>query len=378
MFNFKAFSKTKYQALAYIDLMQDFDVLFPLIKAIDPCQEFIIKVLINKDLTEESPRIEKNLNHCDIPYSIISHRFLKFGLGPNLFNIDILITASESTAKPHFFSHLLTKRANNKGLLTYTLQHGWENIGLTYFDDDFTPDNVNFASQKILIWGTEDSLLPNVHQTTKKRCISVGCPKETVDITTTEKLPILRQNAFLISIFENLHWNRYDNNFREQFIQDLIFTSTQFPNTTFLVKPHHAGQWLTKRYKGSKPQKDNIIIIDPTDSQWEPYTAPALIKYSDGVFTTPSTVALDAANLNQATCIIGYELDLPKYSPLPIIHSSADWINYTQQIHDLRLRKHLQHKATVFLEKSILPGNAIERILNLLQADIQIKKLDKI
>ena len=374
MFNLKAFLKTKYRILTYIDLMQDFDVLFPLIQTIHKCQDLTIKVLINKDLTRESPRIEKNLNHFNIPYSIISHRFLKFGLGPSLFNIDIIITASESTAKPHHFSHLLTKRANKKGLLTYTLQHGWENIGLTYFDDDFTPNNVNFASQKILIWGTEDSLLPDVHQTIKRRCISVGCPKETAGITTTEKLPILRQNAFLISIFENLHWNRYDNNFREQFIQDLISTSTQFPNTTFLVKPHHAGQWLTKRYKGSKLQKDNIIIIDPADSQWEPYTAPALIKYSDGIFTTPSTVALDSANLNQATCIIGYELDLPKYTPLPIIHSSADWINYVQQIQDLALREQLQQKATAFFEKSIVPGNAIERILSLIRADIQISQ----
>ena len=374
MFNLKVFVKTKYQVLAYIDLMQDFDILFPLIKDIDRCQDLIIKVLINKDLTEESPRIEKNLKNFDIPYAIISHRFLKFALGPNLFNIDIIITASESTAKPHYFSHLLTKRANKKGLLTYTLQHGWENIGLTYFDDDFTPDNVNFASQKILIWGTQDSLLPNVHQTTKTRCISVGCPKENAEINTTEKPPIPFQNSFLISIFENLHWNRYDNTFRERFIHDLISVSTQFPNTTFLVKPHHAGQWLTKRYKGSKPDRDNIIIIDPTDSQWEPYSAPALIKYSDGVFTTPSTVALDAANLNQAICIIGYELDLPKYSPLPIIRSSADWINFTQQIQVLALRKQLQHQAIAFLEKSILPGNAIERILNLIRLDIQIKK----
>ena len=372
MLNLKKLFITRYRILVYVDLMQDFDVLFPLIKAIYQCQDLAIKVVINKDLTEESPRIEKNLNHFDIPYSIISHRCLKLGLGPNLFNIDAIITASESTAKPHFFSHILTKRANKQSLLTYTLQHGWENIGLTYFDADFTPENVHFASHKILIWGTEDSLLPNVKKKTKTRCISVGCPKENTEITSTERLPFPCQNSFIISIFENLHWNRYDDKFRKQFIQDLTLSAEQFPEITFLIKPHHAGQWLTKRYKGTKPQKDNLIIIDPEDSQWEPYTAPAIIQYSDAVFTTPSTVALDAANLNRATFIIGYNLNLPKYTPLPIIYSSDDWINYIQQIQDLALREQFQQKATAFFEKSILPGNAIERILNLIRVDIQI------
>lgn len=373
MLNFSDFRKPKPKILIFIDLIQDLDVILPLIKAINDDDCFSLKTCVSKQVIKESPRVKESLQVQKIPYSIIRHRLLKIGLQPNLAKVDVLITASETSARPHRYTHLLTKRANQRGILTYTLQHGWENIGLTYFDEIHSPDVIHFASQKILIWGNMDSLLPEVLPETRSRCVSVGCPKEKALISTTTNLEIPHQRDYLISIFENLHWHRYSNYYREQFLRDLETTVTKFPDTTFLVKPHHAGQWLTKRYKGQLPTADNLVIINPVEPQWEPFTAPALIARSDGIITTPSTVALDAASWERPVSVIGYDLNLPKYEPLPILYSLTDWLDFIRQIRCPQERSTLSQKTSTFLEKSIVPGNAIERILELIKCDINIK-----
>ena len=377
MLNFSGFWWRKPTVLIFIDLIQDLDVILPLIKAINRDEFFFLKTCVSNQVMKESPRVKEALEVQKIPYLIIRHRLLKLGLQPNLTNVDVLITASETSARPHRYTHLLTKRANQREILTYTLQHGWENIGLTYFDDIHSPDVIDFASQKILIWGDMNSLLPEVLSETKLRCVPVGCPKEKEIITTTPTLEIPHQRDYMISVFENLHWHRYSNYYREQFLQDLETTAIQFPDTTFLVKPHHAGQWLTKRYKGQLPTADNLVIINPTEPQWEPFTAPALIAHSDGTITTPSTVALDAASLERPVSVIGYDLNLPKYEPLPILNSLTDWLEFIKQIRCPQESITISQKTSTFLEKSIVPGNAIERIIELIKSDIDIKNKKK-
>lgn len=374
MLKFSRLWQRKPTVLVFMDLIQDLDVILPLIKAINADERLSLKTCVSNQLIKESPRVKDTLETQGIPYHIIHYYFLKLGLQPNLSNIDALITASETTANPHRYSHLLTKRANKLKIYTYTLQHGWENIGLTYFDNIHAPDTVHFASQKILIWGDMDSLVPEVLPETKSRCVPVGCPKEKEAISTAAKLEIPNQRDYVISVFENLHWHRYSDSYRDCFLQDLETTASQFPNTTFLVKPHHAGQWLTKRYKGKLPAGDNLVIINPTEPKWEPFTAPALIAYSDGIITTPSTVALDAANLEQPVSVIGYDLELQKYQPLPIIYSLEDWINFVRQIHLPTARHSICHRTSTFLKKSILPGNATRRILELIISDIKSKQ----
>ena len=209
--NFRGFWTRKPTVLIFIDLSQDLDVILPLIKAINDNDFFSLKTYVSNQVIKESPRIKQSLKAHKIPYSRIRHRLLKLGLQPNLSNVDVLITASETSAKPHRYTHLLTQRSNQRKILTYTLQHGWENIGLTYFDDVHSPDVIHFASQKILIWGNLDSLLPEVLPETKSRCVSVGCPKEKEFISTTATLEIPYQRDYLISVFENLHWHRYSN-----------------------------------------------------------------------------------------------------------------------------------------------------------------------
>ena len=95
------------------------------------------------------------------------------------------------------------------------------------------------------------------------------------------------------------------------------------------------------------------------------------------IITTPSTVALDAANLERPVSVIGYDLNLPKYEPLPILHSLTDWLEFIQQIRYPETRINLSQKTSTFLDKSIVPGNAIERIIELIKFDIDIKSNKK-
>jgi hypothetical protein len=370
MLNFRHLWQRQPTILIYMELMQDLDILLPLIKAFNACPDLSLKTCISNQLIKESPRVKNAIESLKIPYFIVSQRAIELGLRPNLANIDSLITASETTARPHRYPHLLTKRANARKINTYTLQHGWENIGLTYFDRIHSPDTVHFASQKILIWGNINSLVPEVSPDTKLRCIPVGCPKEVEVVSTAVKLNIPHQRDYVISIFENLHWHRYSEYYRQRFLEDLETTAIQFPDTTFLVKPHHAGQWLTKRYQGRLPSADNLIIANPAEPQWEPFTAPVLIQHSDAIITTPSTVALDAASLGRTVSVIGYDLDLPKYEPLPIIYGLKDWLEFIKQLHYPERKQDINQKVDIFLKKSIVPGNAIERILELVKSDI--------
>jgi hypothetical protein len=45
----------------------------------------------------------------------------------------------------------------------------------------------------------------------------------------------------------------------------------------------------------------------------------------DSVITTPSTVALDAVLAGKPVGVVGYDLELPLYEPLPILRSGEDW-----------------------------------------------------
>jgi hypothetical protein len=356
--------------LALIDLIQDLDILLPLLIAAQQRSDLKFKVCVTDWVIDKSPRVKNILDSLNLDYFIVMRPAAKLGLQPSLRGIKALITAAETTAGPHLSAHTLTKRAHRSGILTYTLQHGFENIGLTYFDEVHTPEAIRFASQKILIWGDLDTLSPQVLPETKSRCFPVGCFKEIDRVKPAIEIPNRRD--YLIAIFENLHWHRYNDEYRNRFLADLEKTAIQFPDTTFLIKPHHAGQWLTDRYRGQLPEADNLIIADPQDPRWEPFTAPAIIQDADGVITTPSTVALDAAQTNCPVAVVGYGLNLAKYEPLPIINAVEDWITFIQKLRTPEGRLASVERSRTFVEKNILPGNAVERVLNSIATDIKM------
>ena len=127
--------KRKPIVLIFMHLMQDLDIVLPLLESLKQRDDLELKVFVIDELLNESPRINETLDKLGIPFSKVSRLGVLTRLEPNLTGVKAVITASETTASPHKAAYTLTKRANRAGIFTYTLQHGFENIGLTYFDE---------------------------------------------------------------------------------------------------------------------------------------------------------------------------------------------------------------------------------------------------
>lgn len=273
-----------------------------------------------------------------------------------------LLAITETNLNPHGFTHQLTKIANGAGLHTATIQHGYENVGLSYSDDIHDIRQVRFASRQIFIWGHLETLHPEITPQTFHKCFPVGCPKP-VHVPPVHIDGWHKTGRALVGIFENLHWHRYQDEYREFFLDGVMSMVHAFPDIDFLVKPHDAGMWLTSRYNGNRLQADNLIIVDPKDPQWAGITAPQLFSHLISVITTPSTVALDAARAAIPVAVVANDMHLDNYDPLPLIHNKEDWVRFITQTIAPSNREALQKKASEFVSKAILPGNAAWRIV---------------
>ncbi|MEM6349183.1 MAG: hypothetical protein AAF766_00330 [Cyanobacteria bacterium P01_D01_bin.14] len=346
------------RVLVLINLIQDLDLLLPLVDPLRAVSQAVLTVAVVDRAWRESPRIGATLAELGIRPQVFARAAVIGGLQPSLRGVAALITASESSCGPHRAARALTQRANGTGVATYTLQHGFENVGLTYSDNAYPIEAVSFESKTIFIWGDLTTLHPQVPDRTRHRCVPAGCPKGIRP--TTQKLSFTHSRQRLVAVFENLHWERYDDHYRSQFVTDITQVAQQRPDTTFLLKPHHAGRWLTDKSEQPLPSIDNLVIADPAEPRWERFTAPALIDIADAAITTPSTVALDAARAGRPVAVVGYNLKLDNYDPLPILRQTDDWLDW------LPLAAQGEPDQTAgqaFLRRRIIPGDAAERIV---------------
>ncbi|MGH9904580.1 MAG: hypothetical protein ACRD8U_03225, partial [Pyrinomonadaceae bacterium] len=165
-------------------------------------------------------------------------------------SVKAVVAIAESTLAPHRFTYRILQEAGKAGLATFSMQHGFENVGLTYTDDVHAIEKVGFAAKHILIWGKMDSLHPACSRHTSERCIPVGCPTPTHQASPPELDTLRPVGQKIIGVFENLHWHRYTDCYREFFLDTVRHLAEKFDDYLFLVKPHHAGMWLTCRFKG--------------------------------------------------------------------------------------------------------------------------------
>jgi hypothetical protein len=354
----------------FVQLMMDIDLILPLLKSAKARNDLVPIACISDQVTATGSGFLDALSCLRIEFEITRHDEIISGKRPRLRAIDAIVSASESTANPHRAAHILTNRANAKGLRTYTIQHGFENIGLTYFDQIHNSESIRFASHRIFTWCPTERLHTEVPEETRRKCLPVGCCKELGMALHDLARPGSRE--FLIGVFENLHWHRYENKYRDCFLSDLTETARRFPNTTFLLKPHPAGRWLTQRYKGPLPDLENIIVANPSDPNWEPYTGPIIVRMADGIITTPSTVALDAARFGRPVAITGYDLRLKNYEPLPVLRSTKDWESFVNQLYSdsTDTGGELTASISLFLKDALVPGDACRRILDYISNDI--------
>lgn len=352
---------TPSELIVLLHLAQDIDLAAPVIAAAKACG-VALEVWYSSSLLDKSPRSMVVLQALGVrsrawPESVVEDGSVRFPPSARA-----LLTVAETNLRPHEFTRRITEAANKAGLATATLQHGFENVGLTYSDDVHAIGKVDFAAQRIYLWGTLDTLHPAVPSPTRKKCLAVGCPKP---VAGRASLPegLLPAGRPVIGVFENLHWHRYDDDYRMFFIEGVRRVAAAFPQLLFLVKPHHAGMWLTARFDGEAPVADNLIVADPQTAEWEAYTAPSLLGHLQAVITTPSTVALDAARCGLPTAVVAAGLQLENYQPLRLIEAAEDWTGFISSVLDVAQRQQLAANAQEFAQRSLVAGDVTLRIL---------------
>ncbi len=278
-----------------------------------------------------------------------------------LQKIDALLNTVESTVASHKVPYLITMIANACKVHTYTMQHGFENVGLTYHDPELGP-NVHFAAQNVLTWGPVDRLPGTVAIDTRRKCLAVGCPK--VHLSKMEKIPKKDDGIPIIAVFEGLHVDRFDDNYMHLFFTDLQHMADTFTNLHFILKPHPGVIQRSKIHTELLHTLRNIEILDPARATKTPWTTPGLLLNALAVITTPSTIALDAAMAAVPVAVTRYGQNIPYYAyyePLPIIDTTRDWHAFLKIAQTKRSQ--LMEVSQCFLERVQLPGNAAERIL---------------
>jgi len=308
------------------------------------------------------PHLGKWIQSQSMEWRILPHDLKGIDISVFPDSAYALFSVTETNLNPHRFTHQLTKLANTAGLYTTTMQHGFENIGLSYSDDIHVIERIRIASSKIFTWGSLETLHQNIPKSLREKCIAVGCPKpETVDRVMLEEWS--ERGRPIIGIFENLHWHRYTEEYRNFFLDSVWQIAEVFSGVDFLIKPHNTGLWLTSRYQGEKPEMDNLTIVDPKLAQWAGITAPQLFGNLAGVITTPSTVALDAARARMPVAVVARGIDLKNYEPLSLIHCIDDWCAFVEQTIDEHGRKALLDNSRQFVNRVLLSGDATSRIV---------------
>lgn len=351
-----------FQVIVCLHLIQDLDLAKPVLERL--LQKGIrCQVWLSVSLMRKSPRVLEALRQLGAEWKVLPDSYPESRHFHFPASAKAVLAVAETNLGPHRFTHQILRRANKAGMATFGMQHGFENVGLTYTDNVHAIERIEFAAKHIFIWGKTDALHPECTARTISRCISVGCPKPAYQATPPELKDILQRDNKIIGIFENLHWHRYSDAYREFFLECVYQLAEEFEEYLFLVKPHHAGMWLTSKFKGKKLDSPNLLIADPASAVWERFTAGQLLGFLDAVITTPSTVALDAARMHLPVTVVGYDLDLGCYEPLKVVSTNDQLRKFVKSLNEKADRDQLIELSRRFVNGTLLSGDAVSRIV---------------
>ena len=126
---------------------------------------------------------------------------------------------------------------------------------------------------------------------------------------------------------------------------------------------------MSEHLVGLKATPPNLLLANPVDPLWEPFTASAILQIVDGAITTPSTVALDAALAGKPVAVASYGLDLSVYSPLPLLNDFKDWDDFI--VSSGTRENEMVSRSLAFRDRNLLPGDPLPRILQSIHSSIQ-------
>ncbi|MDX2235642.1 MAG: glycosyltransferase [Hyphomonadaceae bacterium] len=330
-----------------VDLVQDLDVLLPVIDAARG-RGLKCYVIVSWRALAQQPRLAQALIDRGIGPTMVEAsgqldaRYLR--------DSDALVMAAESSLAAHRLAHGLAVIARGLGLRCASIQHGLEMEGLTMG----AAQPVTFASDVIFGWGPVESLPSFVPADVRGRVVPVGRPAPPAPTSVPHE-------GVRVGVFENLHWDRYTPRYRRAFEQSLEEAARRRPDVTFVLRPHPAGRWTTRQ--PGRFDRPNIQLLNAHQQPIEP-----VIAGVDAVITSPSTVALDAVQAGKQTAVFAGDIDmLPAYEPLPLLRSAKDWLQFLDAA-PAGGANAAAHRA--FLARTVVAGDASARILDALCADI--------
>jgi hypothetical protein len=303
------------RVLALVDLVQDIDVLLPVLQAIRKSPTLGLKILVSAWLERESPRTPALLRAHRLPFAFVRRREIIEGRRPSLRGVAAVLAASESSHPAHAGGHALARRAADLGIATYALQHGFEQIAL------FGPEaaQAEFASQTVFCWFPEAAAPPGLAAATRRKLAPVGRPAPPGG-WGREPAP-----AFDLGVFENLHWERYSDQDRAAFLQGLIAVASALPHLRILLRPHPAGGWADQIGHELAPFR-NIVRPSAQTARTSLDGGAQILRGISRVITTPSTVALDAALAGAPVALAAP--GGASYRPLPELRDSQAWVAF--------------------------------------------------
>jgi hypothetical protein len=278
-------------------------------------------------------------------------------------SIRALLCATESNLSAHRLAHLITKHARKLGIYTAVLQHGYEAPGLTYHDSLHSIRQVEFASERIYLWGEVELLHPLVSAATRDKCLSVGLPWGKLK---SNEVKACKTSTLIIGIFENLHWHRYTEQYRQFFITELKKLAKGYPEVRFMVRAHPSGRWFWHDEALPLLKLQNFSFAPELRSVEE--SLYALFNKIDGVITTPSTIAVMAAQAGLPTAVVGGGLDLGMYKPLTELNQSKDLRKFLEKLLIPSDARQLCELSSEFVTRVIRPGDAARLIVKDIRA----------
>ena len=347
--------------LVFLDLIQDVELAMPVLRAARDRPGLRLRVAVTRWLRSNHARLVPALTALGIVPELYDRKAITTGKAVPLDGVDAVLTAVETSLNVHKRAHTLTLEAQARRIPTFTMQHGLENVGLTYFDDAHDR-SVDMRSDYVLVWFAPDQVPTNVPHRVRPRLVHVGRPR--MERTSAPPVPA-HPGTRILAVFENLHWERYSRRFRDQFLADCFRLAEVLEDTVVVIKPHPAGQWLTRSRDSGQAWPVNIMVADPTDPLWHDTTAASLIAVADAVVTTPSSVAVDTALEGKRVAVAGYDLDVSAYSPLPILRSFDDWLGFAVS-RESSARAALARAR--FLERIDIAGPSEDRLLDAIES----------
>lgn len=354
-----------------ISRTHDVELLVELHKKAQERKDLSLSFWIVDKCAKRHPKILTELKEKNI-YVEMTVSFLRLIKVLNKFMwTDAFLSTVESTTARHKLPYVLTVLANAVGLSTYTMQHGFENVGLTYCDEIHGPE-VKFSAKTILTWGPAGELPDWVGKDTRDKVVAVGCPKKLV--IAGNKPFVSKGMRPIIGVFDNLHWHRYDEIYVAKFLSHLEETARQRMEFRFVLKSHpdsirNRSNELTNKLRNM----ENVDIADLIEETEPTLTTPWLLSHALGVITTPSTIALDGALSKVPVVVTRYGLDLNYYTPLCLLDKPEDWQTFLNRLTDEPEYCHLKLNGDRFLNRVLVSGDAASKINELIagQSDKQ-------